>query len=238
MDGKIAMARSLMSRLRVLFRLGAITLENNACFKVLRRLDGMNVRKTPQRFNKLSKDQANAIRNEAHMRGWHSIALAQALQFELLLNQKDVIGEWIPRDSEGTSDFFNHKMKWIGGLRWSDIEGDILKYSAGKRGRQITVDLRTAPMTSDEFDRAGGRHSSGPMIINEATMVPWSGSEFRRKWRILAKSAGVPNHIRNMHSKPAGTIAGGADRADISQFIRIDDIYRALRTGRELIEKN
>jgi hypothetical protein len=33
--------------------------------------------------------------------GWHSIALAQAIQFDCALRQKDVIGEWVPESEPG-----------------------------------------------------------------------------------------------------------------------------------------
>src|SRR3954465_13441337 len=91
--------------------------------------------------------------------GWYSIALAQALQFELLLGQKDVIGEWVPVGEPGESDVVREEegheeegQKWLRGLRWSDIDKNlILRHRVGSSGRRIEVDLRTAPMVLEEL---------------------------------------------------------------------------------------
>src|SRR4051794_21715738 len=84
--------------------------------------------------------------------GWYSIALAQALQFELMLSQKDVIGEWVPVGEPGESDVVHDGQKWLRGLRWSNIDNKlILWHAAGSSERRIEVDLRTAPMILEEF---------------------------------------------------------------------------------------
>jgi len=56
------------------------------------------------RKERLTSAQANAIRAKAHEMGRPSIALAQAFQFELMLRQKDVIGEYVPIAEAGISD--------------------------------------------------------------------------------------------------------------------------------------
>jgi hypothetical protein len=48
--------------------------------------------------------------------GMPSIQLAQALQFELCLRQKDVIGEWVPVAEPGMSSVTYHGRKWLCGL--------------------------------------------------------------------------------------------------------------------------
>ena len=53
--------------------------------------------------------------------GWYSIALAQALQFELLLSQKDVIGEWVPVTEPGKSDVIWAERRL---LRQKDVVGE------------------------------------------------------------------------------------------------------------------
>jgi hypothetical protein len=92
--GKIAMANELMARLRALFKFGYTMLEDRECHRLLDILKETRFRSLGPRMVQLTAEHVRAIRAAAHEHfGWHSIALAQALQFELLLSQKDVIGE-------------------------------------------------------------------------------------------------------------------------------------------------
>ena len=76
--------------------------------------------RTPEaRVEQMTADYASAIRSKAHELGWNSIALAQAIQFELKLRPVDVIGEWVPLSEPGTSDVTWGDEKWLRGLRWS-----------------------------------------------------------------------------------------------------------------------
>ena len=96
-DGKIAMARSMIDRLRELFRFGATLLEDRECARLFEAVGKLRLENSPLRTVQMTAEHANAIRETAREHfGWYSIALTQALQFELLLGQKDVIGEWVP----------------------------------------------------------------------------------------------------------------------------------------------
>jgi hypothetical protein len=309
-DGKIAMARSMVDRLRELFRFGATLLEDRECNRLFEAVGKLRLENSPPRTVQMTAEHANAIRRTAREHfGWYSIALAQALQFELLLSQKDVIGEWVPVTEPGKSDVIwaerrllrqkdvvgewipvdepgeagvwaERKQKWLRGLRWSNIDKNlILRHAAGSSGRTIEVDLRTAPMVLEELKiqvadlrsigstanrtlhdileelnmilkadslpsagtapetaavtlhdlTDGSLPCSGPMIICDTNGLPWSTAEFRRKWRKVAKQAGVPDNVNNKDSFPAGMIRGGPDRAKISQTVTLKRIDYSLR---------
>ena len=88
-DGKVAMARSIVDRLRELFRFGATLLEDGECSRLFEALGKLRLENSPPRTVEMTAEHANAIRKTAREHfGWYSIALAQALQFELLLNEK------------------------------------------------------------------------------------------------------------------------------------------------------
>ena len=237
--GKIAMAYELMVRIRALFRFGYTMLEDRECRRLLDILKETRFRSLGPRSVQMTAEHARAIRATAHEHfGWHSIALAQALQFELLLSQKDVIGEWVPVGEPGKSDIVCQDQKWLRGLRWSNIDKDlILRHAVGSSGRIIEADLKTAPMVLEELKDYSEAiqsciKSSDPLVICDITGKPWSTAEFRRKWRLVAKKAGVPDIIKNRDSVPAGTIVGGPDRARISQRITLARIDYSLRTQR------
>ena len=173
----------MVDRLRELFRFGATLLEDRECARLFKAVGELRLESSPPRTVQMTAEHANAIRKTAREHfGWDSIALAQALQFELLLSQKDVIGEWVPVTEPGESDviwterkllrqkdvvgewvpvgepdesgviFAERKQKWLRGLRWSNIDKNlILRHTAGSSGRTIEVDLRTAPMVLEEL---------------------------------------------------------------------------------------
>jgi hypothetical protein len=236
--GKIAMANELIARLRALFRFGFTVLEDRESYRLLKILKETRFRGLGPRLVQMTAEHVRAIRTAARYFGWDSIGLAQALQFELLLSQKDVIGEWVPISEPGESDLVWREQKWLRGLRWSNIDKNlILRHAVGSSGRPIEVDLRTAPMVLEELKDHSDmlrsiRRISAPLVLCEINAMPWSTAEFRRKWRLVAKKAGVPDIVKNRDSVPAGTIIGGPDRARISQKITLARIDHSLRTRR------
>jgi hypothetical protein len=201
--GKLSMARSLVDRMRELLRFGSIILEDRECSRLLDGLAEVRPQKPVPSPSYITRAQACAICTVAREHfGWHSIALAQALQFELPLSQKDVIGEWVPIGEAGTSDVVADGQKWLRGLRWSAIDDKlILRHAAGSGNKFIEIDLKTAaPMVLAEFEEefgSGTKPESGPVILCDTTGLPWSAAEFRRKWRLVAAKAGVPDSVKN-----------------------------------------
>lgn len=80
-DGRVAMAQALISRLRMLFRFGAILLEDQECLRLSNTLRETRFPKPSPRRHRMTLEQVVAVRVKAHWRGWWFIALAQALQF-------------------------------------------------------------------------------------------------------------------------------------------------------------
>jgi len=157
------------------------------------------------------------LRAKAHEMGHHSIALAQAFQFECTLRQKDVIGEWVPLNELGTTEVIDqrYEIKWLRGIRWSEIDEDlILVHETSKKNKEITVNLRLAPMVMEELALLGERPTIGPLIVEERTGLPWRNHFFRRKWRDVARACGLPDTVKNMDSR-AGAITEGTDVASI-----------------------
>jgi len=237
--GRIAAGHALIGRLRTLFRFGFTILDDEECLRLLDFLSESRFRTQGPRLVQLTADHVNAIRSEAREHfGWYSIALAQALQFELRLGQKDVIGEWVPIGEPGESGFISQGKKWVRGLCWSHIDRNlVLRHTTGSAGKPIEADLRTAPMILDEL---GGEdeiirmvnEKDGPIVVNDITGMPWSTAEYRRKWRMVARKAGVPDVVKNRDSVPASTLVGGPDRARVSRHISFTDMHRHLRSRR------
>jgi hypothetical protein len=211
---KAAMGHMFMSKIRTVCGYGASMLEDPDCNRICMILSGRKFEMgTPDRSCFMTAAHAIAIRKKAHEIGYASMALAQAIQFELVLRQRDCLGEWVPIGEPGESDVTWNGEKWLRGIRWSEIDEDlILRHTTSKKQKPIEVDLKLAPMVMEELALWPQymRSPTGPLIISEATARPWKAVEFRRKWRIFADLAGVPKEVKNMHSRHGG-ISEGTD---------------------------
>ena len=240
-DERTAMGHSLVGMLRTLFTFGSTILDSPDCRMAKMLLHDMRFKMAPARKEWLTADQAIAVRAQAHKEGLHSIALAQAFQFELMLRQKDVIGEWVPQSEPGTSDVLAGNEKWLRGLRWSEIDQNlILRHTTSKRGKDIEVDLHRAPMVMDELGLVGTLPTSGPIIVSEPAGIPWTNYEFRRQWRKVARAAGVPDTVYNMDSRAGGiseATAAGADLEHVRHAATHGDISMTQRYSRGSVEK-
>lgn len=201
-----AMAHAVIGMARTLIGFGMAILEDDECERLVAVLHKMRFKVAPPRTETLTAAQANSIREEAHKAKLHSIALAQAFQFEGMLRQKDVIGEWLPISEPGLSDVTRGLEKWVKGLRWEEIDENlILRHTTSKRKKDVEINLALAPMVMEELTRLGERPAKGPVVISEYTGLPWKAAKFRRHWRKVANLAGIPKAVRNMDSR-AGAI--------------------------------
>ncbi len=209
--GKIPMAHSLMGMVRGLFGFGMTLLECNECARMGAILSKQRFQMGKSRGVQLTAEMANLIRAEAHKRGLHSIALAQAIQFECAFRQKDCIGEWVPLAEPGTSDVIDAGKKWLRGVTWNEIDGNlILRHVTSKRQKLVEIDLRNAGMVMEELARFATLPTTGPIIIRDGTTLPWTSHAFRAVWRELARAVGVPDSVRNMDTR-SGAITEATD---------------------------
>lgn len=236
----IAMAHAIMGMMRTLVSFGANILEDKECERLRGLLSGMKFKQPKPRNERLTAEQATAIRKMAHEEGLHSIALAQAIQFECMLRQKDVIGEWMPQSEPGLSDVLHGPEKWMKGVRWEYIDENlILRHTTSKRKKEVEINLALAPMVMEELEwlriDTGKVPTRGPIVISDYTGLPWHGQHFRRHWRKVADFAGVPKSVRNMDSR-AGAITeateAGAELEHIKQAATHGDISMTQRYAR------
>lgn len=205
--GKVSSGHSFLGQLSSASTFGIVWLEDADCVRMSMILSKLKMEPPEPRGVFLTAPQVEAIRLMAHSWGWHSMALAQAFQFDLMLRQKDVIGEYVPFTEPGESEVRFRGQKWLRGITWEEVDADmVLTHTTSKRKKPIEAELLLCPMIVEELAFIGGRKATGPIIINECTGMPWSAAEFRRKWRLLANAAGIPKEVCNMDSR-AGAIS-------------------------------
>lgn len=242
LDGtKFSSARAFIKKIRVLFGFGLTILDDKDCKRIRQVMSAMRFPGSPRRKQRVTVEQAIAIRSCAWRIGRGSVALAQAFQFEVMLRQKDTIGEYLPRKlAEGGPGLEVGDEKWVRGLVWSEIGDDlILRHQTSKTDKLVVVDLKLAPMVIEDLRRAGVvssrgrlrlvRRLDGPVIASETTGLPYPAFEFRRLWRWIARDAGVPDNVFNMDSR-AGGITEAFDAGAAPDFIRAAATHSELAT--------
>jgi len=194
---RLPIAMSLARMMRMLFSFGSKVLNDRQCERLVGVMSRMAFAKVAPRSEPLTLEYAGLIRKRANEIGKHSIALAQAFQFDCPLKQKDVIGEWVPIGEDGLSEITTDDgRKWVGGLRWEEIDKDLIL----RRPNRDPIDLNQAPMVKAEL-LIKRRGTSGPVILNEHNQLPWIANEYRRWWRKIADKVGVPKEVKNMDSR-------------------------------------
>ncbi len=213
---------SFVGQLRALFSFGAL-LEDPDCERLCGVMHKMRFTGMAPRGKKVTAEYAELIRTAARDHfGWPSISLGQAFQFECTLRQKDVIGEFVPLSEPGVSAVIVGDQKWLRGIVWQEVDENlILKHVTSKKQKMVTIDLKLAPMVIEELAFMVGVSpadltrdmlpASGPIVICDTNGLPWSGNEYRRKWRKVAQHCGVPDDIWNMDSR-----SGAISEADLA----------------------
>lgn len=219
-ETKFYAAHSFIKKLRVVIGYGLLMLEDPECQRLRIILHSLRFPSGKPRTERITAEHAIRVCEEAHRIGWHSIALAQAFQFELMLRQKDVIGEWVPIEEKGYSEIYHNGKKWFRGIQWGEVDKNIiLRHVTSKRQKLIEIDLTLAPLVVDELLRLKRIPWSGPIIICEYNNRPYASDEFRRKWRIVADKAKVPRNVFNMDTR-AGAITEATESGAALEYIK------------------
>jgi hypothetical protein len=242
--GKIASAHGFVGQLRTLLSFGTRLLEDEECKRLSFAMSKERFPNTRPRTERMTAEQCIAIRQMAHQMARPSIALGQALQFELMLRQKDVCGEWIPMSEPGISDITGPKGKWLRGLRWEEIDADlILRHRTSKRDKDLEVDLKLAPMVMEELSymaTVSPGKKTGAVVICETNGRPWLAGEYRRVWRDIANKAGIPKAVKNMDSRSGGITEAtdaGADLEHVRHAATHSNISMTQRYSRGAAQK-
>ena len=232
--------------LRRLLRWGAV-LELPECKRLIGILDEMEFKQSKPRTVILTYDHAVAIIARANETGRPSIALAQALQFETALRQRDVIGEWEPGEEKPSSGIMltspngRRNRRWANGLTWSHIGSDgVLRKTTTKTAAAIEVPVSLCPLVEQEIAQTPIERRVGPMIVNERTGLPYTQNTFRTVWREIAEAAGIPKSVWNMDSR-AGSITeatdAGADLEKARHHAGHRNASMTARYSRKTLEK-
>lgn len=192
------------------------------CAKLRGMLTAARFKKGERRQSCLTREQVQAFNAAAIEYGRPSMALGLTLQFELGMRQRDVIGEWVrATGADGIRDHENRR--WGNGLTGMlfDNNGHMVKRTT-KTGSKIEHSIDDHPELAAMVRPILERNRGGPLVINEATGVPYKAAKYREFFRRIARKAGIPDDVWSMDAR-AGAITealeSGATIEDTRAFV-------------------
>ena len=186
--------------------------------------------------------QVIAARAAAHRAGRPSRALAYAIAFETTLRLWDVIGQWWPIEQGGLSEVIDAGVgkKWFG-LRWEDIGDDmVLRLTPTKTDEttaaSIAYPIEKAPMVIEELAHWPEDKRKGPMIVNEATGLPYHAQVFTNSWARDRKKAGISSDVWARDLRASGITEGRAGNASLDDTGKVAG-HSSSRTSAEVYDR-
>jgi len=228
--------------LRIVVKFGVVA-NLSDCVRLATILQNMRFASPPARTQQITFEQVQAICTEALKQGRVSIAIAQALQFELTLRQVDVIGLWEPlaKGDEGKG-IISARRRWTGGLLWSHIDSKgVLKKITTKTGQIAEHDTTAYPFLRTLLDAVPMEKRIGPIIIDEQSGLPYRDRQrYAKVWRKIAESCGVPKEVWNRDSRAGGVTEGsdaGANIEHLRHHANHSNIATTGKYNRNTLEK-
>lgn len=155
-----------------------------------------------------TREQMLSVGEAAILDGAPSRALAYAFQYETMLRQSDVIGEWVEFSDPRPSTVIYRGRKWIG-LTWKQIDEHlVLRATHGKTEgtseARSAFDLKLCPMVMDHLQHFPAHLRVGPVIVDEATGFPYLYPHWRKGWKADYAAAGLPPGMWNRDTRAGG----------------------------------
>lgn len=204
---RIDRAVKIMKLLRQMVSYGAAA-ELAHCERLFGILSKMRFKGPARRRVKLELHHVEAFVPKAIAMDRLSLALGTAIQFETMMRQKDVIGEWEPLgETDRSLGIVLNGGRWVNGLTWADIPPSmVIKKDTTKTGATVVADLKLCPLVMKVLSLVTPDKRIGPLIIDEKSGRPYAEDGYAREWRIVARAAGIPDHVKNMDAR-AGAIS-------------------------------
>ena len=142
-------------------------------------------------------------------------AIATAAQFELMVRQKDIIGDWAPirfdrRYPAGIAKLEREGEVWTGFFTWENIPGWRwkMKTSKSKYRAAADFDLTRYTLLHPLLELVAHDKRTGSIVKGEGDL-PARYRSFVKWWRQIANAAGIPVDVESMDAR-----AGGATEAE------------------------
>lgn len=212
------------------------------CVRLNSIIKEMGFEQPKARREKITFAQVQAFCKYAAANGRLSLAIAQAIQFELTMRQIDVIGYWEPlQDGENQQGIIDRRQRWSGGLLWNHIDADgVLEKETTKTGQEAVHDTTAYPFLRQYLDMVPIAQRIGPIVKDEKSGLPYRQRYFIDQWREIADAVGIPKNVWNMDSRAGGVTEGadaGANIEHLRHHANHSNIATTGRYDRKTLEK-
>lgn len=213
---RVRRAYKAMQLVRIIVKFG-VAANVEECFRLVTVLESLEFASPPKRTPAPTFAMIERFCKLVIEHGRRSLALAQAMQFELTLRQIDVIGEWEPDNGQGG--IVSRGKRWSGGAGWNHISAAwVLTKRTTKTGQEAMHDITAYPFLHGLLLSVPPSERIGPIVVNEATGLPYERRQFAKLWRRFARLSGFPDSLLNRDSRAGGVTEGGDAGADIESL--------------------
>jgi hypothetical protein len=191
--------------------------------------------RNPPRDVTITFAEAKRFVIEALRRGWKNLALAQAVQFECFLRQKDVIGAW----QKVAADYIAQPGEIVlRGKVWRGTTMDMitldadLKIRTSKTGQPVVHKTSACQLVVLVLAAFGPDEWKGPVACRpDGTPFP-DRQSYAKAWRKIAKAVGISDEAQNMDNR-ASAVSEAAEAG-----VATDDIQRQTgHSGTAILDK-
>ena len=212
----------MFTMMRTVVGYGA-ALENAECQRFQVVLSNMRFKKGKPKNTAGTPDQIAKIVDVAMQDGAHAFVLGCSLQWWFSMRAVDVRGQWLDmKPGEEPSGIVRNGKRWQDGLTWDMIDKDVTQIvktfskTEGTTGASRLFDLTQTPEIREQLMATPPEKRVGPVIVSSRSGLPYTRHGWCQAWARYRKSAGVPDHVKNMGIRPAALTHG--ERAGASPF--------------------
>ena len=225
---RVKRAHDAVSMLRQILRFG-VMLGYRECGELADVLSNARFERSSRRTTAMTAEHARTFIAAALARGDSRglyMAIGVAAQFETILRQIDVVGEWV---RDGARDV------WHGSFTWENIPGGILRLKTSKTGSPIVHDLTKLEMLWPLMQRVPQAERVGAVVKGEGGL-PSRVRSYRKWFAEIRNAAGLPRDLWAMDAR-AGAVTEaldyGADLTDVSRAATHANVAMTRRYDRE-----
>jgi integrase len=198
-----------------------ILISEPGCAEVKAIRSAMRLEKGAPRTAFVTRDQVQAIIQEADRRGWAALALSVLFRFEYMLRGVDVYGQWVLDD--GTSGGIRHHGRvWTTGLTWDMFDPDLRGFdkviNKTKRKLPEAYHFDLIPSIRERLAQVPEEQRVGPVIVSDDGLPP-RRYQMAKQFKIIVRSLGLPDHLQIRDLRPGG----GTEARDLATPMELRD---------------
>lgn len=185
-----------------------IKIGNQDCVRIRQIRSEMKIKTPPRRSNFITREQVEAVVQEADSRRLGFLSLDVLIRFELMLRGTDVHGQWEP--SEGRQGGVRHHGKvWVDGITWDMISADVTRLTKviSKTRDSLTEaydwDLTAVPEIRQRLMAIPREQRTGPVIVAHDGLPPKS-DYVTKLFKRIVRDLGLPDELQIRDSRSGG----------------------------------